>query len=190
MSAQTSSGPTNGRSKGLVSRGEVPSSQCVAIAHGSGKRCAKWAIVGGTVCPTHGGNAPQVREKARQRIAALAPRALVVLREIMEDKGAPAAARVRAAADLLDRGGYKAAEEIIVSPGQPNAELDDAIRTALQQRALGQGSQARNPIAADDGSSGPDDGAPDGSSGGLCSPGPNLPTADEVPAEPYLVPQD
>ena len=138
-------GARSGRGKGLVPRGAVPSKRCVAIAHGTGKQCAKWAIVGGTVCPTHGGASPQVKEGARKRIASLAPAALQVLASIMEDKDAPAAARVRAACDLLDRGGYKAAEEHIITPGVPNHELDDAIAEALRQRALLVGSQAADP---------------------------------------------
>lgn len=34
----------------------------------SGRRCSKAAILGGTVCYTHGGAAPQVRAKARERL--------------------------------------------------------------------------------------------------------------------------
>lgn len=38
-------------------------------AHTSaGNRCKKRPIVGGTVCPTHGGSAPQVRAAAEQRV--------------------------------------------------------------------------------------------------------------------------
>lgn len=63
----------------------------------------------------------------------------------MEDRDAPAAARVRAAADLLDRGGYKAAEEHIITPGVPNDALDDAIAAALRERAHSVGSQVVEP---------------------------------------------
>ena len=44
--------------------------QCKATAKSSGKRCKKYAILGGTVCMKHGGAAPQVRRKAQQRIEA------------------------------------------------------------------------------------------------------------------------
>lgn len=35
----------------------------------NGDPCGRYAVVGGTVCPSHGGNAPQVRAKAKQRVA-------------------------------------------------------------------------------------------------------------------------
>ena len=38
---------------------------------GSGVRCKKAAILGGTVCGSHGGSAPQVRRKAAERLADL-----------------------------------------------------------------------------------------------------------------------
>lgn len=34
-----------------------------------GQPCEKWAIRGGTVCYSHGGNAPRVKSAARQRLA-------------------------------------------------------------------------------------------------------------------------
>lgn len=43
--------------------------QCTARAKSTGERCRCSAIRGGTVCHKHGGGAPQVRAKARQRIA-------------------------------------------------------------------------------------------------------------------------
>lgn len=43
--------------------------RCTATSQRSGVQCKKAAILGGNVCPTHGGSAPQVREKARQRLA-------------------------------------------------------------------------------------------------------------------------
>lgn len=33
--------------------------------------CKRWAIAGGTVCPSHGGRAPQVKAKAAERLADL-----------------------------------------------------------------------------------------------------------------------
>jgi hypothetical protein len=41
--------------------------RCTAKAKGSGERCKRPAIAGGTVCAMHGGSAPQVREKAQER---------------------------------------------------------------------------------------------------------------------------
>lgn len=35
-----------------------------------GEPCERWAIAGGTVCPAHGGSAPQVKAAARRRLQA------------------------------------------------------------------------------------------------------------------------
>jgi hypothetical protein len=43
--------------------------QCSATATTTGRRCRRAPIRGGTVCPKHGGAAPQVRRKAKQRLA-------------------------------------------------------------------------------------------------------------------------
>jgi hypothetical protein len=48
--------------------------RCVAHSTRSGKRCRRLAIVGGTVCPTHGGRAPQVQQAAQRRRAEIAAR--------------------------------------------------------------------------------------------------------------------
>jgi len=42
--------------------------RCTAKSSRSGKPCKKAAILGGTVCRTHGGSAPQVKKKALERI--------------------------------------------------------------------------------------------------------------------------
>lgn len=47
---------------------DLTDSQCTAIAKGSQRRCQRRAVPGGTVCAMHGGNAPQVRRKAEQRL--------------------------------------------------------------------------------------------------------------------------
>lgn len=76
-------------------------------AHKKNKeRCKKAAIIGGTVCGTHGGSAPQVKNKARQRIMEAADPAAAVMVELMASDDE----RIRhaAAKDLLDRAGEKA----------------------------------------------------------------------------------
>ena len=45
------------------------SRRCTATSSRSGERCRKAAILGGTVCGTHGGRAPQVRSAANIRHA-------------------------------------------------------------------------------------------------------------------------
>ena len=52
--------------------------RCTARSSRTGERCKRWAAKGATVCPTHGGRAPQVKAAAKRRrdeataIAALA----------------------------------------------------------------------------------------------------------------------
>lgn len=45
--------------------------RCVAKAKSSGRRCARWAVPGSTVCRTHGGAAPQVIAAAKRRLLAV-----------------------------------------------------------------------------------------------------------------------
>lgn len=48
---------------------DIPDRQrCSATGKKSGVRCKRYAIPGGTVCEYHGGKAPQVAAKARERI--------------------------------------------------------------------------------------------------------------------------
>ena len=44
--------------------------RCTATAKGTGERCKRRPIPGGTVCVKHGGGSPAVRAKAQQRLAA------------------------------------------------------------------------------------------------------------------------
>jgi hypothetical protein len=48
--------------------------RCVAHSTRTGNRCKRLAITGGTVCPTHGGRAPQVQAAAQRRRAEAAAR--------------------------------------------------------------------------------------------------------------------
>lgn len=43
--------------------------KCSAKAKQTGEPCRNWAIIGGTVCRNHGGNAPRVKEAAARRVA-------------------------------------------------------------------------------------------------------------------------
>jgi len=87
--------------------------QCKAKSKRSGIRCRKHAIKGGTVCATHGGSAPQVKLKARERLAILVDPAIDRIKEVIE-KGENIAASLRAAQDILDRTGFKATNKLEV----------------------------------------------------------------------------
>jgi hypothetical protein len=74
--------------------------RCTAHSR-SGAPCRKNAIKGATVCLTHGGSAPQVREAARLRLACLVAPALQALHDIIQDKTHPQ--RLGAIKEILER---------------------------------------------------------------------------------------
>jgi|SRR6476661_2537906 len=81
------------------------SRQCGAHrTDGSGERCRKAAIMGGTVCATHGGRAPQVQKSARERLAELVEPALKGLHKALKSSDLPTI--VRASQIVLDRCGF------------------------------------------------------------------------------------
>ena len=80
------------------------SRRCTAhLTDGSGERCRKAAISGGTVCATHGGGAPQVKRSARERLLEAADPAAARLVRALESEDERAA--IRAAQIILDRAG-------------------------------------------------------------------------------------
>lgn len=85
--------------------------RCRARSKQSQNRCKRWAITGGTVCSIHGGNAPQVRRSAAQRLADLVDPAITALSELVETSNVDAI-RLAAIKDVLDRAGFKPRERI------------------------------------------------------------------------------
>jgi hypothetical protein len=75
---------------------------CVAKRR-DGKRCTQARVRGATVCKMHGGSAPQVRDKARQRLLEAADPAAARLVELLDSEDE--SVRLRAACALLDRAG-------------------------------------------------------------------------------------
>src|SRR5437763_10144286 len=62
---------------------EIPRRQCTATNR-DGERCRRSPILGGTVCPFHGGGTPQARAAARQRLLGLVEPVIDVFEEIVE----------------------------------------------------------------------------------------------------------
>lgn len=102
---------------------------CTAKSSRTGNPCTKHAIAGGTVCRNHGGGAPQVKAKAKERLLALVDPALAVLARFTKvGSSAPESVQLRAATEILDRAqidlenkSEQAAREItvrFVRPGQ------------------------------------------------------------------------
>ena len=59
--------------------------RCSARARGSGQQCKRPAIKGGTVCRLHGGSAPQVIKKARERFNDLVDPMINITEKMMKD---------------------------------------------------------------------------------------------------------
>lgn len=100
--------------------------QCSATSKRSGQRCRRAPIVGGTVCVTHGGGAPQVKLAARERIAALVDPAIDALQRALRHRDIGVA--VRAARDLLDRAGFVAPKPI--EPTERRVTLEELVAGA------------------------------------------------------------
>ena len=100
--------------------------RCKAKAKQTGERCKRAAILGGTVCKIHGGGAPAVINKARQRIMEAADPAAARMVELiasLDERISFAASK-----DLMDRAGYKAPTEISFVSDEKLAEMLEAER--------------------------------------------------------------
>jgi hypothetical protein len=99
------------------------SRRCTAhLTDGSGTRCRKAAISGGTVCASHGGSAPQVKRSARERLLEAADPAAARLVRALESEDERAA--IRAAQIILDRAGLHPTQavELTGKDGRPVQE--------------------------------------------------------------------
>lgn len=72
---------------------------------------------GGTVCRNHGGKAPQVMKRAKQRLLDAADEVAGHLVTLATDYEVDPAVRVRAINSVLDRAGVPVLKEVAVSEG-------------------------------------------------------------------------
>lgn len=77
-----------------------------------GRRCGKYAILGGTVCRMHGGAAPQVLAKAAERLEQLRPKAIAYYDWLLEQREYPSAG-LGAANAVMDRNDGKPRESVV-----------------------------------------------------------------------------
>lgn len=91
--------------------GDHPSRLCTAHSSRTGLPCKRAPIAGATVCRTHGGAAPQVRQKALERLTAYQDRAIDRLFTLVEQKDFPSTA-MSAVKDVLDRTMGRAVEKV------------------------------------------------------------------------------
>jgi hypothetical protein len=75
-------------------------SHCRATVRRTGEQCRRYPIRGGTVCPSHGGAAPQVRNAARRREVTAGAAALVA-REGYRSLDDPVEALLDTAAEMI-----------------------------------------------------------------------------------------
>lgn len=111
--------------------------KCTAHSARTGLPCKRDAIAGGTVCPTHGGRAPQVKKKAQERLRELIDPALAKLAKIVDEGNASSldADVIRAANSILDRNRETAKvtkQELSGPDGGPmqfdiDSQIDDLI---------------------------------------------------------------
>lgn len=83
---------------------EARRQRCTARVSDGSRPCARWAINGSTVCATHGGQAPQVKKSAKERLAELVEPALKGLHTALKSGEIPSI--VKAAQIVLDRTGF------------------------------------------------------------------------------------
>lgn len=76
--------------------------RCTATAKGSGQRCKRRPIPGGTVCIKHGGGAPQVKAAAARRLDELEEPAVGYYAWLLEQREYPSAG-LGAANAVMDR---------------------------------------------------------------------------------------
>ena len=79
-----------------------------------GTPCAKFAIPGGSVCPSHGGRGSDARRKARERLLDLVHPAIAELSRIVQNDTSTDSDKLKAIQMILDRGGFHAKQEIEV----------------------------------------------------------------------------
>lgn len=74
--------------------------------------CAAWAANGTEYCTAHGGATPAAIAAARRTIMLATPNAAEVLSRLLNDEDVAPETRIKAAVQLLDRGGVRAGVDI------------------------------------------------------------------------------
>jgi hypothetical protein len=125
-----------------VPKGAVASVRCQATNR-AGRQCGKWAVVGATVCATHGAaQGTAARRAAEARLLDLRPQAIEVLKRAMAggtpEDPVPWSQQVRAASIVLDHVEPKVAQkhEHVHEVTALGEALDASIAQALASRGV------------------------------------------------------
>lgn len=126
----------------------LPPRKCQGIVRNGerqGERCNKWALQGGRVCLSHGGNLPNVRKHAQANVDAAratifesAESAADTMVAIMENPETADALKFKIAVDILDRVGLKSSDniEVNVTHGVDPANLLSERIAKLRSRTV------------------------------------------------------
>lgn len=107
---------------------------CTATTRG-GARCTGPAMRGQRVCRMHGGASGQARASAQARLAQMVEPALGTILRVLASPTASDHAKLRAAENVLDRGGFPRRAEVSTDAGEARAELIERILTFREQAA-------------------------------------------------------
>ena len=132
--------------------------RCKAHSSRTGEPCKLPPVKGSNVCRSHGGAAPQVKRKARQRIEEAADRMARELLKMATDDNVADSVKLAAIRDALDRAGLAARTAVSVEVGPPKpweqimyglTEIESASRSEFR-RSRGIADNSDQPPAAAD----------------------------------------
>src|SRR6266702_8272162 len=80
--------------------------RCTAPAQRQGRRCGRYAIKGGSVCPIHGGSLPSVKAKAMRKLEELVEQAINEAEKLLIDPLLEPADKIKTIDTVFDRTFY------------------------------------------------------------------------------------
>lgn len=122
--------------------GAKPGVRRCSVMKPSGDQCRRVAEPGSVVCDNHGGLAPQVQRRAKERLAVVSESIVEQMLAWLYDPAVPLALKVKIATDVLDRAGVDKTAKIVVGVDPVEnlfrdlLDRDDALEPERDQFAL------------------------------------------------------
>lgn len=141
--------PSNPMARSKAHRLTNPCDECdqvhdECVGHNrEGEPCGQTPKTGAVCCHWHGGKAPQVEEKAQQRLLEAAVPAVAALRDVVDDEGASDGDKIRAAKAILDRVPETTRAERRELVGKDGGPIEHEVHPLAE--ALQEGYQDRDP---------------------------------------------